>query len=140
MSRSAHGRRWSNSARYYCQRSAHGGYVIGCLQDIPRSYGVLYLAPAKRTRSRLGYTYVSASSAMFQFRVNYRGTQLTASAVGNCIYASPWGGANWLRRTAVNRGTAAGPRCTTVYRDVIAVHHDNFHTGRRFTSDKYKIW
>ena len=78
--------------------------------------------PAKQTRSRLGYTYISASSAMFQFGVNYRGTQLTASAVSNRGYVSPWGGANWLRRTAVNRGTA-------MYRDVIAVHRDNSHPG-----------
>ena len=87
---------------------------------------------------RLGYTYVTASSAAFQFGVNYRGTQLTASAVDNRSYVSPWGGVNWLRRTAVNRGTAAVqrcttygvPRCTAVYRDVIAVHRDNFHRGK----------
>ena len=81
--------------------------------------------------SRLGYTYVTASSAAFQFRVNYRGTQLTASAVDNRGYVSPWGGVNWLRRTAVNRGTAAVPQCTAVYRDVVAVHRDNFHPGSR---------
>ena len=49
---------------------------------------------------------------VFQFRVNYRGTRLTASAVHNGGYVSPWGGVNWLRRTAVNRGTEAVPRCT----------------------------
>ena len=29
----------------------------------------------------------------------------------------------------VNRGTVAVSRCTAVYCDVIAVHHDNFHPG-----------
>ena len=79
-----------------------------------------YLVPAKRTCSRLGYTYVSASSATFQFSVNYRGTQLTASVVSNRGYVSPWGGVNWLRRTAVNRGTAMSSRCTvTIFTRVL---------------------
>ena len=29
----------------------------------------------------------------------------------------------------MNRGTAAELRCTAVYRDIIAVHRDNFHPG-----------
>ena len=72
------------------------------------------VAHAKQTCSRLGYAYVSASSNTFQLRVNYCGTQLTASAVGNRGYVSPWGGANWLRRTAVKCGAAAVPRCTAM--------------------------
>ena len=80
-----------------------------------------YLVPAKRTRSRLGYTYVSASSVTFQ---------LTASAVGNRGYVSPWGGANWLRRTAVNRGTAMSSRCTVTIFTRVLTHKLAGKAGR----------